>query len=151
FVYEMTDCVIPGAGIDFAFRRTYRSKAIYDGPLGSSWDHSYNLWIGKLTDTMLVASTGTLQQFTYSRHPNYGQEGFSYWVPPDGLFDVIVASNDSFERRTPDGSHFIYEPHGSVEDFHRLARIVDRFGNFLSFQYNGDLLDYVIVNNELRL
>jgi RHS repeat-associated protein len=42
FVLEETDLAFPSFGVPFALRRTYRSRIDYSGPLGPSWDHTYN-------------------------------------------------------------------------------------------------------------
>lgn len=43
FAHQPEDLHIPGwNALDFRFVRTYRSRISYDGPLGPSWDHSYN-------------------------------------------------------------------------------------------------------------
>src|SRR4051812_23323499 len=43
FVHEVMDLRVHGAGMDFAFHRTYRSQAVAAGPLGANWDHAYDL------------------------------------------------------------------------------------------------------------
>src|SRR5260221_701119 len=47
YVYQADDLSIDGAGIQFILRRTYKSQAIYYGPLGANWDHQYNQWLQK--------------------------------------------------------------------------------------------------------
>jgi hypothetical protein len=42
FVHSVTDFSVSGAGIDFAFIRTYKSGSLYEGPLGSSWEKKNN-------------------------------------------------------------------------------------------------------------
>jgi RHS repeat-associated protein len=151
FVFDNEDVRIKGAGIEFVFHRTYKNKVAYDGPLGVNWDHSYNLWIGEFSETMLLCSNGALQEYRYTRHPKFGQAGFDYWVPPEGEHDVILKTSNSFERVTPGGVRYIHEPHGSVPGYHRLRRIEDRFGNFLAFLYTQNLLTAVQVNNPSRV
>jgi hypothetical protein len=42
FVLTATDLHYPGFALPLEFRRTYRSRIDYDGPLGYGWDHNYN-------------------------------------------------------------------------------------------------------------
>ena len=149
FVQEATDLVIAGAGMDFAFRRFYRNQAVYFGPLGANWDFSYNLHI-RQTGTSLLRSSGELRDDLYTQHPKFGQSGFSYWVPPDGRNGIIEASGTSFAWRSPGGVRCVYEQHPADPLFHRVSRIDDRFGNYLSFTYQQEQLLRVEINNPAR-
>ena len=145
-VHAVTDARINGAGIDFEFIRTYRSLSIYNGPLGASWDHSYNLWLRVTGDEQSIAcGTGGAREEIYTRH-----EIHQYWVPPDGVDAVIVREGDSFVRRTSDGSRHIYARDDTVTFMHRIARIEDRFGNYLAFAYADGHLRGVEVNHPAR-
>ena len=150
FVYEADDLVVKGAGMDFRFHRVYRSQVAYLGPLGPCWDHSYNLWIRETGDDLL-RSTGTLREDRFTRHPRYGQAGFSYWVPPDGQHATLAASGDSYLLTTPGGVRFAYRRDPARPDLHRVARIADRFDNALEFEYADDRLRRVRVNHPDRL
>src|SRR5439155_1949667 len=102
FVHESDDIRINGAGIDFVFKRTYKNQVTYNGPLGFNWDHSYNLWLRRANDT-IFRSTGDLREEDYVRHPNFGQAGFNYFVPPDGQHGIILENGNSFIWRAPSG------------------------------------------------
>jgi RHS repeat-associated protein len=152
FVLENDDVVVQGAGIDCRFHRVYRSKVVYDGPLGANWSHSYNLWIAELGDTMLLRATPDLREDLYVRHPKFGTAGFDYWVPPDGTHSVIVRDGTSFACLAPDGTKHRYEFNPSLARQHLLSRIEDRFGNYLAFQYDGDgRLEQILVNHTARV
>ncbi len=43
FVHEHVDHMVRGRGFDFNFLRYYRSGIDYDGPLGRTWDHAFNI------------------------------------------------------------------------------------------------------------
>ncbi len=141
-VLENDDIVVRGAGIDCCFRRVYRSKVIYDGPLGANWTHAYNLWIAEVGDTMLLRATPDLREDIYIRHPSFGKAGFNYWVPPDGTHSVIVQDGPSYTCRSPDGTKHRYQPNPSLPRQHRLSRIEDRFGNH-PYDDNGDLVAFL--------
>jgi RHS repeat-associated protein len=148
FVHEAEDLRIDGAGIEFAFRRIYRSQAIYSGSLGANWDHAYSLNLREEGPGALRLTTGDLREERYTRHP-----AFSYFVPPDGCHAIIEAEGTSFVRRAPDGLRQRFEADPAVPGQHRLARIEDRFGNFLQFAYSqdeGGFLERVLVNHPAR-
>jgi RHS repeat-associated protein len=151
FVFNSTDIVIAGAGINFAFCRVYKNQVAYRGPLGANWDHGYNLWIWKIGETHLVRSTGALREDRYVRHPRFGEAGFNYWVPPDGVTNVIVEHGNSYACIHPGGVRYIYETYTDLANYHILHRIEDRFGNYLAFRYDTGLLAEVEVNHPHRL
>jgi RHS repeat-associated protein len=152
FAHTCDDLFIKGAGIDFVFRRNYRNQALYDGPLGSKWDHIYNIWIWRWsTGTILIRSTGDLREEVYRRHPKFGQAGFSYYVPPNGQAGTISELGSSFVWRSPNGIRYLFEQDPSTPAYHRLVRIEDQYGNFLAFSYQDRRLLTVEVNHPGRL
>jgi hypothetical protein len=122
FTQEATDLSINGAGIGFIFRRSYKNQVIYQGPLGSNWDHSYNLFIREVGN-YLVRSSGELREEIYTRHPNFGQAGFDYWVPPDGQFGIIEKNGITFILRSPSGVHYQYQQDSRSFFTDRASRI----------------------------
>ncbi|HEY8227293.1 MAG TPA: DUF6531 domain-containing protein, partial [Pyrinomonadaceae bacterium] len=148
FVYSATDCHLSGAGMDFVFTRTYSQQALYDGPLGFNWDHSYNLWLRiDAAAQVIYRSTGELTEDTFRKH-----EQHDYWVPPEGATGIILEDNNSFVLRLPRGEKIVYQPHPTLQpSIHVVARIEDRFGNNLNFIYNDGLLVRVQVNHAERV
>ncbi|NIO85733.1 MAG: hypothetical protein GTN53_34675, partial [Candidatus Aminicenantes bacterium] len=59
FIWDDVDIRIPGRGFDFVFQRTYRSQAIYSGPLGWGWDHNYNKRLVELYSGDIIYYDGT--------------------------------------------------------------------------------------------
>lgn len=149
FLQEATDLVVNGAGMDFAFRRSYKSQAVYNGPLGTSWDHVYNLYLRQLGNN-LIRSSGELREDIYTRHPLFGKAGFDYWVPPDGQNGIIEVNGTSFTWRTPGGVRYLYQQDAGDPLFHRIQRIQDRFGNYLAFSYQNNLLQRIEINHPAR-
>ncbi len=149
FQVDTTDLTISGAGMDFVFRRIYKSRAVYFGPLGTNWDHAYNLHIRE-SGPHLIRTSGELRDDLYTRHPQFGQAGFDYWVPPDGRHGIIEVDGTSFAWRGPNGVRFLYERSVADATYHRIRKIEDRFGNYLLFSYEQDLLDAVQVNHPAR-
>ncbi len=150
FVQRVTDTLIDGAGIQFAFRRVYKSRAVYYGSLGASWDHAYNLYLRQSQDR-IFRSSGELREDTYVRHPQFGQAGFNFWAPPDGQHGIIEENGASFLWRTPDGIRYLYAQDPGDPTFHRINRMEDRFGNYLAFSYSDSRLALVEINNADRL
>jgi RHS repeat-associated protein len=147
FTHAGVDLQLSGAGIDFAFRRSYRNQAAYEGPLGSNWDHAYNIRLTEVDQTRLVMTTGTLGEETYALHSHH-----NYFVPPPGVDAMFEASGDSFVRRAPDGSRHVFARVPGTR-YHDLERIENRFGNRLVFAHAADenrLLQRVDVNHSDR-
>jgi len=151
FAHQSDDLHVNGAGVDFIFRRTYRNQSILFGPLGTNWDHAYDLRLVESGDVLRLKA-GDLREHVYTRHPRFGQSGFDYFVPPDGQYSIVVPVGDSFASRSPDGFTHLFE-RSELADVHRLERIEDRYGNFLLFLYrpNDGLLDRVLVNHPDRI
>jgi RHS repeat-associated protein len=149
FTQEVTDLVVSGAGMDFAYRRSYRNQVVNNGPLGSKWDHAYNLHLRQLGNN-LIRSSGESREDAYIQHPRFGEAGFNYWVPPDGLNGIIEENGPSFALRLPNGVRYLYQEDGVDNGFHRIQRIQDRFGNYLAFSYLNDQLQSVEINHPAR-
>lgn len=147
FVYAITDFTIDGAGIRFAFSRSYSQSTFYPGPLGANWDHSANLWLRQTENGRTIfVSTGTLRVDAYVRH-----EVHEYWVPPNGAAGILLEEGPSFTLRQPDGGRIVYQPHPTLQPtIHVVARTEDRFGNRLDFEYAEGLLSRVAVNHPGR-
>ncbi len=156
-VHTQTDLVVRGAGIDFAFVRTYRNQAVFNGPLGFKWDHAYGTTL-KLNDIDARIWTGTMRTESYRRHALWDSAGsspFNYYVPEDGVHATLEpigqpSAPTGWARRAPDGTRHIFEPNPSWDGGYRLARIEDRFGNYLAFFYVDALLRKVEVNSAAR-
>jgi RHS repeat-associated protein len=146
-VYSATDLRLDGAGIGFAFVRTYSQLPFYNGPLGFNWDHSFNLWLRMSPDgSTLKRSTGEVREEKFIRHEMHG-----YWLPLEGGRGVFVKTAASFTHRLPDGTRVVYQPHPTFgPPLHVAERIVDRFGNALVFSYDEDRLARVEVNHSQR-
>jgi RHS repeat-associated protein len=151
FEHELVDFEIAGAGMDFVLRRVYRSGAAILGPFGSGWDHSYNLRLTADEDGLITRLTGDLASDRFLRHPRFGEAGFSYFAPPDGVHDVVVAAEDgNYRLLRPSGIVHSYEPATQPNDY-RIRRIEDRFGNYLEFIYSDeDRLALAHVNSPAR-
>jgi len=147
FSYSTQDVAIDGAGIEFAFTRSYSQQSVFNGPLGFKWDHNYNLWISVAADQQtLTLSEGDLQLHHFRRH-----ELHDYFVPPDGKCAVVVATGNSFELREPNGDKIVFQPHDLFHPtIHVASRVEDKFGNHLRFRYSDGLLSRIEINRPDR-
>lgn len=149
FVYETQDVNINGAGVTFTFRRTYKNQLRYRGPLGFNWSHNHNLFVRVGAHT-IFRSTGDLREEPYTRHPRFGEAGFSYWVPPDGQDGVLLEHGSSLVWRAPHGVRHFFVP-DALPFVHRLDRIEDRRGNYLRYTYAENRLRQIEINHPLRV
>lgn len=146
FAYQTTDFIIPGAGIDFVFTRSYSQLSYSFGPLGYKWDHAYNLWL-RLSDgnDVIHVSTGMLQQELFRRH-----EVHDYWVPAEGRTGILITEGGSFVLRKTDGTRIVFETHPVLQQTYVVSRIEDRFGNYLRLHYSDGLLTSAEINQPDR-
>src|SRR5699024_2331594 len=111
FVHEVEDIHINGADMDFVFKRTYKNKVTFNGPLGFKWTHYAHIWLREANQT-IFRSTGDLREEPFTRRPRFGQGGsdvFDYWIPPDGKDGVIFREGNSFVLRLPNCIRFLFE------------------------------------------
>ena len=106
FEHSSLDLELDGAGIAFKLRRTYRSGATFFGSLGPGWQHSYDLWLREENELVITLGTGHLSEQRFVRHPRFNEPAFAYFVPPDGIHDVIVTDGTgSFRFAFPSGGN----------------------------------------------
>jgi RHS repeat-associated protein len=147
-VQHVTDFIVSGAGIDFDFVRTYRSGGFYQGPMGSNWDHAYNLWLRTNIDNSISVTSGQFREIRYLSH-----QFFPYYVAI-GDDNIVAATLDgAFEQRSPDGRVVRFEQVGDADGtIYRAVHVADRFGNTLQFSYDAqNRLGTVTVNHPARL
>jgi len=150
FERQILDLPLNGAGIDFEFVRTYRSSTGYIGPMGLNWDHNYNQRLRQDNDYVIVRLTGQLSEERFVRHPRFGEDGFNYFVPSDGVHDVILPDGDTFLLKKPEGLTYRYQATDQLGE-HRIKRIEDRFENYLDFKYSYDgKLERIFINSTAR-
>jgi len=159
FEHRVDDFIVQGAGIDFVFRRVYRSGASYQGPLGANWDHSYNMRLRKEDGgDIIVLLNGDLSEVRFVKHPKHSIDGFTYYVPPNGIHDVIVEDckvQGSYILKSLQGLNYRFSKSDERSDnnpseYYKLEKIEDRFTNYLQFKYDNDQIKFVYVNSTKR-
>ena len=133
FFYDVTDLEIPGRGLPFGFDRTYNSQDDQDGPLGNGWTHNYNITLTVGADNSVTVRWGDGKAATWTYDETNG------YTPMTGVFDTFIENADgTFTVRRKD----MIEYHFDTSN--RLSKIQDENGNYLEFQYTGDLMIRVV-------
>ncbi|MBL4849526.1 MAG: RHS repeat protein [Planctomycetes bacterium] len=132
---ERVDLAIPGRGqIHFELRRRYKSRIVYNGPLGHNWDFTYHQSLYADTNGDMVRLDGYGHVDRWVRQPN------GTYQPPRGYWSTL--------KRNDDGSWIVREPSGFKRHYFAnglLRANEDRFGNRMLFEYDGaGRLDLVI-------
>ncbi len=130
FYEAVTDLRIPGRGLDFVWARHYRSRYGQNSDIGNGWDFSYNIRI-EMFDVHVRVHDGHGRQDiyllqpdgTYSRRELFNRGAFN----PDGTFTLTFPDMGIWNFRELNGS----QAQG------KIASIVDRNGNTLTFQYGS--------------
>ncbi|MFX0211867.1 MAG: DUF6531 domain-containing protein [Candidatus Hodarchaeota archaeon] len=148
FVHKSKDLALKGVGLHFNFVRTYKSQAIYSGPLGANWDHSYNLYLREEDGGQrVVRSNGSMRESTYLKDEESGT-----FKIPNGSFNKLsleecflgtTALGYRYVLETTTGTRYIYKKMESGFGFYKAEYIEDRFGNYLEFIYDGLRLEKI--------
>ena len=129
FHLEATDLRIRGGGMDLVWTRTYRSRADGATPMGSGWDHSYNIWIEPAGRHLRL-------------HDGHGRSDV-LWLQPDGTWSrrepFAVLEKESSGGLAPvyaDGRRWQFRALCAATAPGRIDRIQDRNGNAIWFSYD---------------
>jgi RHS repeat-associated protein len=127
FAYRVSDLAIPGRGPSFTFERSYNSQDGGNGPLGYGWTWNYNISLAEdATAGVVVVRWGD------GKTEVWEPDGAGGYTPMYGVFSRLT--------KNPDGSFVLWRKDLTQCRFdtaHRLAAILDEFGNTLSFGYSG--------------
>ena len=127
-VFSRVDLAIPGrAGMDFVWKRTYRSQMDYDGPQGFAWTFSYNERLQVQPNGDVLRSNNGMHVDSWVRQPN------GSYSSPQGFFSTLIQEPDgTYVLRKPDGMKHFYTSDGL------LYCLLDRNGNQLQFDYDAE-------------
>lgn len=107
---------------------TYRSQVIYDGPVGSDWQHSYDKRLIFYGSGDIAVQNGYLRSDLYTFVPLSGE-----YVSPAGFYTKL--------EQQLDGTFTLTDRYGTAEAYNaigRLTSIVDRNLNSILFEYDVD-------------
>ncbi len=154
FFHQVTDLMVPARGLHFAFTRTYINQMVYKGPLGYSWDHSYNLW---LRERQEIHADGTLRNVVYRSTGQVREDPYVQLIaaPAGDLSPLSLFADATFEgppgyfdRLEKSGGRYVLEsPRGVRIEYGEslfAERIVDPHGNTIHLHYDGQLLTEIV-------
>src|SRR5262249_8400062 len=130
FHVERTDLTVPGrGGVNFAFKRIYKSNVQGNGPLGVGWSHVYDMRIRRIDPSTLewLTGTGRAERFTLQADGSYKS--------PTGFFVKLIGSDAGWTIRLPDGTRYVFNDLGGANAPGYVVQIVDRHGNQLELTY----------------
>ncbi len=131
FRCEETDLAIPGAMLDFAWTRTYRSRTGPTTAQGAGWDSSYNVSLAQNGDGTLTLRPGN------GRADTFYPDGTNGWIRDEYFVEVRDLNGDSFpDVLFPDTGKWLFHPLGTPAGG-KLAQIIDRNGNTITLGYDG--------------
>ena len=143
---DATDLEIPGRGFNWKFERKYRSGVEYEGPLGHNWFLNYSQRLvvvteGNQEDLRRISATlapgDVIRADGYGRVDIYLDNGDGTYASPAGCYALIACREDgSFAERDRDGYIAEYAPPDG-QSVSRLLSLSDRQGNTMAFQYDG--------------
>ena len=127
-ILERVDLEIPGIGMNFVVSRTYRSKVLFNGPLGHSWDFNWydNLHIVPVTRNV-ERQNGHGRKSTWTYKIADGT-----YEPPPGHFSTLAWDGAFYVLTEPDGMKRFYKADGLLD------RIVDRNDNKFQLTYDDN-------------
>jgi RHS repeat-associated protein len=146
FTMSAVDLSIKGRGFDYVFARKYESQSLYDGPLGVGWDHPYNARIMELPSGHVFYFDGMgrkeFYRFLGENDPLCAKEGETKlcYLPAPGNFVLLAKGRDGlWQLQESDGTYRLFDQFG------RLEKIQDRYGNRIEMQYSPQgQLDVVV-------
>lgn len=153
FMLQPVDMTIPGRGLAFTFRRTYRSHSVANGPLGYNWDYNYNQRIVPEPPN-LIFHNGNARELTFTPQGDgaytVARLGYYYLLTekPDGTFSLRTRFGIESQYNALDGSptagrlNRIEDANGNAQRFHydpagRLIQVSDTLGRPIDFTYDG--------------
>ena len=126
YYYQRQDLKIRGRGLNFAFKRYYNSQDTSTGPLGSGWNHNYNINLVENSDSTVKIRWGDGKTTTFT------PDGVGGFTPQFGVFDTLLDNGDeTYTFRKKNQTSYNFDVNG------KLTSINDRNGNEISLAYTG--------------
>jgi YD repeat-containing protein len=171
FVVERVDLALPGKGLQFELRRTYRSRVSIDADLGFGWDHNYRQRLVPSTsptcagELIYVAGGGRSYSFERSGETT---SAVAYKTPA-GLRATLTGKKTDgqivqWQLTSPDGSVATFDARGLLVSLvdatgygltltwqatpapvdWRVGEIRDAGAHVVRFEYQGNRLTRVV-------
>ena len=130
-VEEVEDLYIPGRGLDFVLRRTYRSRAETQTVQGNNWDMSYNMRVAIEGGSELTFYAGDHRRDVFQL--NHVKD----WYERNEYFAIIVhETNGTFVMHHDDGDLWTFAPLNGSPTTGKIIAMADRHGNEMTFTYD---------------
>jgi len=151
FFFSDIDLSFPGYGIDFTFRRLYRSGASTKSPLGPGWSHSYRQFIvqgsgaadspacppSQHPDMFHVDDTSSRRRLVYQ--PSQSTPSSLVFQDPQDQAVTLVGTGTKWTlHRAGDPLSYQFDGPG------QLRSIGDRLGHQISVEWQGDHVSRVV-------
>lgn len=134
FTKSVVDMRIGGRGIDFVWKRTYRSRTGVNTAMGNRWDHSYNIYVEQHGANLIVHNGGGRSDvYTFQE---VAADEFIW--KKEGFFRELTKRPDgSFTMTFPDTGTWSFRSLSDTNAPGKINAITDRNGNSLNFEYDG--------------
>jgi len=130
FYESVEDLRIMGRGMDFIWARKYRSQIGPNTAQGSGWDFSYNIFIEEEGESVRLGDGNT-------RNEVYLPETDSTWTRGEQFREFKKGPDSTYALTFADRGQWQFNPLDGRPAQGKIARIVDRNGNQLTFFYNA--------------
>ncbi len=128
-IFSQVDMAIRGRGMDFVWKRTYRSRHDVDGPMGRNWTHSYDIRVQTSgADLLLQDGTGRVDRYLPSGTNTWAAVGHTRTIELDSTSGQFTVTHQH-------GGRWLLAPLGSAWGG-RLEAIEDKNLNRIEFQYD---------------
>jgi RHS repeat-associated protein len=130
FFHHEVDLEIPGIGFSWKLERRYRSRIVFNGPLGWNWEFGDNRRLHVGADRIVTRMDGSGRTDRYVPGP-------SGYVSPAGFYTRLTQlPGGGFVERDRTGAHASYGP-PDANGMCRITEAADRNGNRLRYTYNA--------------
>ena len=120
-----------------AFGRFYSSDDTFNGPLGTNWNHNYNIVL-TVSNTLVKIKTWNLSEEDFTNVATY--------YNGDGSSKLYKDGGNNFVWQLPHGTQY----HFNAANNNQLASITDREGNTVTMFYGSNLLLTNVTDNAGR-
>ncbi|MEM7245002.1 MAG: RHS repeat-associated core domain-containing protein [Acidobacteriota bacterium] len=131
FYLDVVDLHLRGRGMDFEWRRSYRSRIHGRTSMGDNWKHGYDIWLGAGGGNLVLAD-GSWRRETFT------PSGANEWEA-ETLSRVIQRNPDfSYTLSFGDGKKWQFGPIDLRTGRGLLRSMEDRNGNTITFHHDAD-------------
>ncbi|MEF2174967.1 MAG: RHS repeat-associated core domain-containing protein, partial [Candidatus Absconditabacteria bacterium] len=130
FTYDNVLMSMPGDGLPYEMKVSYRSQIEYDGMLGNNFDHNYNIKLVKDYQNNKYQLYNILDNYSF---PNLTQT--KYFHPSLQANAYISGSDAVIEFKNGIKRYFT-----NNQEFNFIQRIEDKYGRSISFTYSDNKL-----------